>query len=263
MSSNPQDIASAHALILAAGVGRRLGEAVPESQRRPKSLLEFGGSSLLARHVAILHAAGIASVTVVTGFGAGHVEAELARLDGGDTVEIIFNPDFREGSVVSLWAARGVLRGGTPVVLMDADVLYDIRLVARLMGSSHRECLLLDRGIEPGDEPVKLCVAGGRIVDFHKRPSAAHDWHGESVGFFRFSAATAAELAELAQDYVSSGRRAMEYEEPIRDMIMRSARLEHEAERFGFEDITGLPWREIDFPEDVAHARALLPDLVA
>jgi choline kinase len=49
----------------------------------------------------------------------------------------------------------------------------------------------------------------------------------------------------------------MEYEEPIRDMIIASA-----ADRFGFEDISGLPWTEIDFPEDVVRARALLPKLV-
>ncbi len=32
---------------------------------------------------------------------------------------------------------------------------------------------------------------------------------------------------------------------------------------FGFEDISGLPWTEIDFPEDVAKAQALLPELIA
>ena len=50
----------------------------------------------------------------------------------------------------------------------------------------------------------------------------------------------------------------MEYEEPIRDMIMASP-----ADRFGFEDISGLPWTEIDFPDDIIKAEALLPDLVA
>jgi choline kinase len=50
----------------------------------------------------------------------------------------------------------------------------------------------------------------------------------------------------------------MEYEEPIRDMIMASP-----AERFGFEDISGLPWIEIDFPEDVVKAQALLPKIDA
>ena len=170
----------------------------------------------------------------------------------------LVNPDFREGSVVSLWAGRAVLRSGTPVILMDADVLYDRRLMARLIDSDRTECLLLDREIEPGDEPVKLCIRDGRIVDFHKRPQAAHDWYGESVGFFRFTPETAGELADRAEAYVTSGRRGMEYEEPVRDMMMASG-----GDRFGFEDISGLPWTEIDFPEDIVKARALLPELVA
>ena len=171
-------------------------------------------------------------------------------------VDTIENRDFREGSVVSLWMARTVLRGGAPIILMDGDVLYDHRLMARLVGSAHADSLLLDREIEPGDEPVKLCIRDGRIVDFRKKPTEPHDFHGESVGFFRFTPRTAAELAERAEAYVISGRRAMEYEEPIRDMLMQSA-----PERFGFEDVTGLPWTEIDFPEDIVKATALLPEL--
>ena len=40
-------------------------------------------------------------------------------------------------------------------------------------------------------------------------------------------------------------------------MIIASA-----GDRFGFEDISGLPWTEIDFPEDIVKARALLPELL-
>jgi choline kinase len=244
---NPSDTC---ALILAAGVGRRLAA----EDGRPKCLLEFAGHTLLARHLAILHATGVRDVAVVVGHEAEHVRREAAA----GAAEFIVNPEYREGSVVSLWAGRDVLRSGRPVVLMDADVLYDRRLMARLLAGRSTNCLLLDREIEPGDEPVKLCVTAGRIVDFHKRPQVAHEWHGESVGFFRFAPDAAAELARRAEDYVTSGRRHMEYEEPIRDMILASP-----PGRFGFEDISGLPWTEIDFPEDVEKAQALLPALAA
>jgi choline kinase len=86
----------------------------------------------------------------------------------------------------------------------------------------------------------------------------AHEWHGESVGFFRFAPDVAAELAERAAAYVFSGGSGLEYEEPIRDMILAGP-----PDRFGFEDISGLPWTEIDFPEDVEKAKALLPELQA
>jgi choline kinase len=242
-------------LILAAGVGRRLSPGRPPGEHAPKALLRFDGRTLLERHIDTLHAFGVRDITVVVGYREHEIREELDRLSGRSPT-LVVNPDFCEGSVISLHAGRDVMRGGAPVVLMDADVLYDPRLIERLLTSNQPNCLLLDREIEPGDEPVKLCVSGGHIVDFHKRPRIAHEWHGESVGFFRFTPETAAELATRAETYVATGRGHMEYEEPIRDMIIESA-----PNRFGFEDISGLPWTEIDFPEDVEKARALLQAL--
>jgi choline kinase len=255
MASDPPRTILPKALILAAGTGRRLGEPDAGQRKLPKAMLNFGGETLMSRHIGILRRLGISDITVVIGFAAADMRAALAALNDGPPIRVAVNPDFREGSVVSLWAGRSVLHGGAPVILMDADVIYDVRMMSRLIDSSNADCLLLDREIEPGDEPVKLCVRDGRIVDFHKQPSEPHDWHGESVGFFRFSASAAEELANRAEDYVATGRRMMEYEEPIRDMIIASA-----PNRFGFEDISGLPWTEIDFPEDIA--KALLPELV-
>ena len=139
------------------------------------------------------------------------------------------------------------------------DVLYDRPpdgpAAARQPAAN---CLLVDREIEPGDEPVKLCIRDGRIVDFRKaRPRRMTGMASPSAS----SASSPAAAAELA-DRVGGLRglrpaACMEYEEPIRDMILAG-----DPDRFGFEDVTGLPWTEIDFPEDVVKARALLPELV-
>jgi choline kinase len=257
MTPSPPQSVAPRALILAAGVGRRLCGGRPVGEHAPKTLLRFDGRSLLERHLDILQGAGVRDIMIVVGYREQEIRAEL---DGraGEPPRLVVNPDFEKGSIVSLHAGRQLLDGRSPVILMDADVLYDARLMGRLLHSGKPNCLLLDRDIEPGDEPVKLCVSDGRIVDFHKRPQVAHAWHGESVGFFRFAPDTAAELARRTQNYVWSSRIGMEYEEPIRDMILAGP-----PERFGFEDISGLPWTEIDFPEDLAKAQALLPTLAA
>ncbi len=244
------------AVILAAGRGRRLGSAGDE---RPKILLRFGGRTLLQRHIEILQFCGVGDISVVVGYRAQSVRDEIEALGRGDEVRLIDNPRYTDGSVVSLWSAGGALAYGGSALLMDGDVLYDWRLMQRLTLSSRANCLLMDRNIEPGDEPVKLCITGNRIVDFHKKPQHDHEWHGESVGFFRLSADTAAALLEGAGEYVANGRHDQEYEEPLRDLILASA-----PGLFGFEDITGLPWAEIDFPLDVAQARAtIVPRLAA
>ena len=242
------------AVILAAGRGRRLGRNFPA-----KALLPFGGKTLLARHIAILAEFGVTEIAVIVGHQAQELRHEVTRLGCADRVVLIDNPSFRDGSIVSLWCAREILRSGQPILLMDADVLYDRRLMARLLGSAHDNCFLLDREIEPGEEPVKLCVSQGRIVDFSKRPQVVHQWHGESVGFFRFSPEVAAELADRLEAYVAGARTGAEYEEPIRELL-----LAREGNDFGFEDVTGLPWIEIDFADDFRRAATrVLPELIA
>lgn len=240
------------AIILAAGVGRRLGDAGD----RPKVLLEFGGRTLLERHLEALRTHGVEDVSITVGHRRELIEAELARLDR--RVALVENPRYREGSLVSLWTQSDRLRAGRPLLLLDGDVLYDDRMIGSLLDAPGENALLVDRGIEPGDEPVKVCFRGGRIVDFRKRPEDAGDWHGESVGFFRFSAAMAAALADRCAAYVAAGRTELEYEEAIRDLILA------EPARFAGADVTALPWIEIDFEEDVARARReVLPQLEA
>lgn len=243
---------AAAAIILAAGVGRRLNG----TEDRPKILLEFGGSTLLARHLTALRSHGVDHVSITVGHQQALIRAEVARLGLTDRVSFVENPRYREGSLVSLAVQGAWLRGGTPVLLMDGDVLYDQRMIASLLDAPGENILLLDREIEPGDEPVKICFRGDKIVDFRKRPEHVHDRHGESVGFFRFSAAMAAALAERCDAYVQSGQTGVEYEEAIRDLILA------EPARFSAVDITALPWVEIDFPADVQRARnEILPQL--
>ena len=238
-----QQVASA--IILAAGVGRRLGAI----NGIPKSLLEFGGRTLLARHLDALRAHGVTDVSITVGHRRELVEAEVRRLGWPDRVSLVDNPRYREGSLVSLWAQAARLRSGQPLLLMDGDVLCDRRMIASLLDAPGEGVLLVDRDIEPGDEPVKICFQGGRIVDFRKKPERAHDWHGESVGLFRFSGEVAAALVERCQTYVERGCTESEYEEAIRDLILA------EPDRFSAVDIGGLPWIEIDFEADVVRAR--------
>ena len=101
------------AVILAAGVGKRLGEPGPGQHKMPKAMLNFDGKTLLARHIGILRGLGISDISVVIGFAAGEMREALSALDQGPPISIVFNPDYRDGSVVSLWAARAVLRSGT------------------------------------------------------------------------------------------------------------------------------------------------------
>ena len=233
--------------MLAAGIGKRLGA---DAAGRPKCLVELGGESLLRRHLQILQEYPIAQVYIVTGYRQDEIIKELSGINSSLTVQTIFNPDFNSGSIVSLGCATDVLCSGDDIILMDADVLYDKAILHRLITTNVPNCFLLDREFEPGDEPVKLCVRGDRLTDFRKfiTPDVKFDFQGESVGFFRFTPEVAAHLAQRSREYIDQKRRDEPYEEAIRDLLIA------EPDLFGYEDITGLPWIEIDFPEDIRRA---------
>jgi choline kinase len=240
--------------MLAAGVGRRMGrgEGAP-----PKVLLRFEGVSLLQRHLDILARFGLLDLTVVVGHQADAIEAELGALGAGDRVRTCFNPDYRASSLLSLRMLRDLLGAGQEVLYMDADVLYDWRLLERLLASPHESCILIDRDVVPDAEFVEVRINDGRIVAFDKDlPPADCDIRGEWVGFARFGAGVAARIARAIERYVEGGHVNVIYENPIRDVIA-------ETPAFGFADATGLPWIEIDFPEDLERAhREILPRLL-
>lgn len=238
--------------MLAAGIGRRLTGG--DMAHPPKVLLRFNGRSLLERHLAALRAAGVRQLVMVLGYRPEAIQAELAALSAGDFVAHDHNPDYLRGSVLSLWAARERLRAGEDVLVMDGDVLYHPNLLIRLVTSPHGNCLLLDRDFVPGDEPVKLCLVNGRPVEFGKRVEVGYDTVGEWPGFLRLVPDMAAEMADRLDAYVAAGRLDEPCEEVFRDAMLA------DPAAFGVEDVTGLPWIEIDFPEDVARAqRDILP----
>lgn len=245
------------AIILAAGRGLRLKQ--PTAQEQPKCLLEFGGRTLLERHLQLLQGAGITEIVLALGFLHEVVQSYLAGLTGLPRPQIVLNPQFELGSVLTLHTATAALTGGGDVLVMDADVLYHERIMAALVakeGAANR--LLIDRDFEAGDEPVKVCVRAGVPIELRKQLPAGleYDAIGESVGFFRFHARAARRLAAIVADYAGSGRGAMPHEEAVRDLLRESGY------GFGVADVTGQPWIEIDFPADVERAaREILPQL--
>ena len=140
---------------------------------------------------------------------------------------------------------------------MDADVLYHPDLLRRLITAPASDRMLLDQNFEAGDEPVKLCLKDDQVIEFGKGALPECDLAGEWPGFLTLSPATAQIVAETLDEFVNGGRR----DDPMEDVIRKVA-LELCPGAFEVVDITGLPWIEIDFPEDLVRAeREILPAL--
>jgi choline kinase len=245
------------AIILAAGRGSRLQQSA--DRQLPKCLLTFGGRSLLERHLQLLEAAGVEEIVLALGFRHELIEAELTRLGRRSRVEVVLNPRYELGSMLTVHAAAEPLTRGGDVLLMDADVLYHERIMTALTsGRRPVNRLLIDRDFEAGEEPVKVCVAEGVPIELRKKlePGLKYDTIGESVGFFRFGERAARRLAAIVEDHIASSRAHLPHEEAVRDL------LRERSQSFEVCDVTGSPWIEIDFPADVARAtEEVLPQL--
>ena len=240
------------AIICAAGRGVRLGAS------SPKILLEFGGRTLLEWHALRLREVDLEDVVLVT----GHLREQIASVLPGISarhglrIRELVNGRFQEGSVLSLATALPELEGSRePILLMDADVLYPAEMLERLTRSSDGTTLLLDREYSTSDDdPVLVPVKNGRPFEFRKKWTGEADFVGESIGFFKIAPADLPMLIGETRAR-SAGREINDsYDEVLRALVL--------ANRFCYNDVTGMPWTEIDFPHDVLHAQdVVLPAL--
>jgi choline kinase len=243
------------AIILAAGRGMRLKQC--DEDHVPKVLLPFGGHTLLERHLRLLRDVGVEEIVLALGFRSQLVEAEIDRLGLRPRPQIILNPGFELGSMLTVHVGADAMTRGGDVLLMDADVLYDGRIAQALTaGERPANRVLIDRDFEPGDEPVKVCIREGVPIEFRKQVAAGlqFDTIGESVGFFRFEEAAARRFAAIVAGYIDSGHSNLPHEEAVRDFLLERR---HAVE---IADVTGAPWIEIDFQVDIERAqRQVLP----
>ncbi len=239
------------AIILAAGVGRRFKEV---TDQRPKCLIDIHGKTLLERILAALGAAGILQAVVVIGYRGEMITQQIGSTCGGIQVKYVLNTQYEKGAILSLLSARDEF--DDDMLIMDADVLFPVAMIDRLIRSPHANCFLLDGSAENTGEEQMLLTRGGRVLHIVRGGSGDFDVIGESVGFLKVSRSDAPLLRSILDNLVAQGRDTIEHEEAY--PIFLSQRV------VGFERVDDLPWIEIDFPTDLAQAeQEVLPRIVA
>jgi choline kinase len=226
------------AILLAAGTGRRLQRPFP------KCLVDIGGVTLLSRALRALAAVEVIEAWVVVGYRQDLIAAELDRSPSPVPVICVRNEAYLRGSVRSLWAARQVLSG--EVLVMDADVLFPVHLLSRLVQSSHGNCVLADPRSTFTGEEMMLTMRNGHIWDITRGVHDPSHVLGEGVGFYKLDRSAAHRLWGLLEQWIANGRDGEEYEEVFRALFKTCV--------FGYELVGDLPWTEIDFPEDISKA---------
>ena len=235
------------AIILSAGQGSRLGHLTDD---RPKCLIEFGGKSLLDWQLDTLVANGVDEAVVVTGFRDDQIEAVLARRGGEPKVRTVFNPFYKVAdNLGSLYMVRGELAGDC--LVWNGDTLVSNALMARVVGDdTHGICVTIDRKPAYDDDDMKVIAdADGRLRAIGKR--ITEGVNAESIGLLAFRGGGAERFAEAID-------RAMRTSEGTTIWYLRV--IHHLAQNGEVRtlDINGEEWGEVDFPEDVAPAEAMV-----
>lgn len=239
------------AIILAAGIGKRFKEV---TDRRPKCLIEIQGKTLLERTLTALGAAGVTQAVIVIGYRGEMIEQQVGPTCAGVQVRYVFNERYEKGAILSLWSAREEF--DDDILIMDADVLFPVALIKRLVRSAQANCFLLDASAVNTGEEQMLLTRGGRVLNIVRGGSGDFDVIGESVGFLKVSRADAPLLREILNDLVTQGCDTIEHEEAFPIFLNQCV--------VGFERVDDLPWIEIDFPADLEQAeREVLPRIMA
>lgn len=231
------------AVLLVAGSGTRLGDP----QGRPKSLVEIGGASMLARAAEALIGVGVEHLIFATGYREEAIREATASLP----VRTSFcrNDDYATTqNAVSLLRCRDEV-AGRGFFKLDGDVLFRPAVLERLLGTPGEIVAAVDRRASLADEEMKVYVDGGRITHFgkHLDPKASA---GESIGIERITSTVTDPLFEALDKAFREGRTNLYYEDVYQELIA-------EGRLAAMADVSDLPWIEVDTREDLARATVL------
>jgi choline kinase len=202
-----------------------------------------------------LDGAGVRRVVIVVGHCADQVRAVAAAAPARMTVECIDNPAYQQGSSLSLYCARDVI-AREPTLIMDADVVFPREFLQRLVGSPAAQAFLIDEGFADTGEEVKIYVQGGRVIALGKKVvPRAWDRVGEGIGFFKCGPEAGRALIGLLERVIEDSQGRCEYEDALHLLVSR--------QRVEAVGVTGLPWTEVDFAEDLHRAQTAVYPAIA
>jgi histidinol-phosphate/aromatic aminotransferase/cobyric acid decarboxylase-like protein/choline kinase len=237
-----------HALILAAGVGRRMR---PLTDVQHKSLLPVAGIPILDRIIDDLHGRDITDITIVTGY----MRDELVRHVSGRfpelTVRYIHNERYdTTNNIFSMALAFEVMDFSSDLLLIESDLVFEPAVLDRILASHQENVALVDR-YQPGMDGTVVAIGENDLITQVIPPSL------QSMGFdfsdkyktlniYRFSRAfCATKLRNLLTYYAKIIDDNCYYE-----LILGILIYVQQAEIYA-EILAGESWAEVDDPNDL------------
>ncbi len=232
------------ALILAAGMAERLR---PLTLDHPKCLVEISEKTFLERMITNILAYDITDINIITGFQVDKIKTFLK--EGFPDLDIHFYHNeryFETNNCYSLWLAKHLIHDD--FLLFDADIIFDSRILEKLINAPYDNCLTLRESSDLGEEEMKVKVNDqNKILEISKTISL-DEAAGESLGIEKFSVELGKTLFDKLEENILGYNRVNDfYEKSFEDII-------HEGADIYAVELNGLKCAEVDFVEDIEYA---------
>jgi choline kinase len=175
------------------------------------------------------------------------VVADRGRARGA--VTLIYNPFYHVAdNIGSVWMARAAM--DRDFLLLNGDTLVPPALIERLVAASPGPvCVAVDQKAEYDADDMKVRLDGVRIVRIDKGLDAG-ECDAESIGCLRFSTAG-------GRAFIDTIEALLRTPEGTNHFYLRAVDRLADQGLVTAAGINGLEWAEVDYPADLAAARAL------
>lgn len=151
------------AIILAAGMGKRLGKL---TQNNTKCMVEVGGVRLIERALRILDKKNLSRIVMVVGYQSENLMQFVNGLGIATPVEYIINEVYdRTNNIYSLSMAKDWLVK-EDTLLLESDLIFEEALIDLLLEDSRETLALVDKFENWMDGTCLVVDEEDRIVDF-------------------------------------------------------------------------------------------------
>ncbi|MBD5260573.1 MAG: aminotransferase class I/II-fold pyridoxal phosphate-dependent enzyme [Bacteroides sp.] len=128
------------AIILAAGMGRRLGEFTADNT---KCMLEVNGVRLIDRMLLQLETLNLDRIVIVTGYEGEKLRNYLNKKYPDKPIVFVNNPIYdKTNNIYSLWLARGYM-AEEDTLLLESDLIFDDSILSAAVNSEYPNVALV------------------------------------------------------------------------------------------------------------------------
>jgi choline kinase len=231
-------MAEMKALIVAAGISRRMGDLTVHT---PKCFLPIGDHPLIKYSLQALKRCGISQI----GFVVGYLREEFSiRLGNG--YEYIFNPFYATtNNMVSLWFGKDFVKG-SDFIYLHSDLLYHPDILAMTIASQAEIALAVEK-IDCDEEMMKVRVDGLNLLESSKDVPLEQAF-GEWTGIAKFTVGGWQKYLFEVEQLLAKGQ-FNTYDTAAMNQLAQKERV------ITVVPFQGLPFIEIDYPQDLQRAR--------